>query len=197
LQCFRKENRGWTKLKRREEGASGSEDGATTEDGASTEDESRAKGARRSLVILVAADGRWVKTSYDNVYNSLAKAVSEPGASIGSLFLQKLFQLTLPVPRLSDARKATYIAELLADKRNSPKQVADEATSSLAYEIKRADSSKVLGMLRRASPAARLEVADLAIRRMVVERDAQAHTRHVLEPFAALVDPMPPPSAKT
>src|SRR5215475_4180682 len=52
-----------------------------------------------SLLVVVAADGRWVRASYDNAYASLARAVNEPGASVGTLFLEKLFQLTVPVPR--------------------------------------------------------------------------------------------------
>jgi tetratricopeptide (TPR) repeat protein len=145
-----------------------------------------------SLIILVAADGRWIRASYDNVYASLAKAVNDPGASIGSLFLQKLFQLTVPVPRLSDALKAQYIADLLAANRTASGPTRNKAGASLVDRIDKARSSEeILGVLASVSQVERIKVADQAIQRLVVEPDAQARTRHVLEPFAALVDPTP------
>jgi hypothetical protein len=152
----------------------------------------RREAASPNLAILVAADGRWIKASYDNTYASLSSAVSEPGASIGALFLQKLFQLTLPVPRLSEALRARYIADVLLADRSAKRPDHEDAVSTLGRRIDEARSgSEVLGMLADASAIERMQVADKAIQRLVVDADAQAHTRHVLEPFTKLVDPTP------
>lgn len=145
-----------------------------------------------NLIILVAADGRWIRASYDNTYASLARAVSDPGASVGSLFLQKLFQLSVPVPRLSEALKAQYIGDLLSDKRDASRRAQDAAGESLTRRINQATSSEeILDVLESVSQVERIKVADHAINRLVVEPDAHIRTRHALEPFAALVDPIP------
>ena len=41
--------------------------------------------------MVVAADGRWIRQSFDNAYASLAKAVDVPGATVGTLYLEKCF----------------------------------------------------------------------------------------------------------
>lgn len=148
-----------------------------------------AKDDRPNLIILVAGDGRWIRGSYDNVYSSLSSAVGDPGSSVGGLFLQKLFQLTVPVPRMSNALRAQYIANLLSDQ---PKLNPAALPVALARQIGEAESSsEVLDVFSRISELDRLKVADLVIDRLVVDKDEQKRTRHVLEPFAALVDSTP------
>jgi hypothetical protein len=141
-----------------------------------------------ALVVVVAADGRWIRQAYDNAFASLDRAVREPGATIGSLFLEKLFQLTLPVPRLPDELKRTYLSALLSDDGQSqvPLTVTD-----LAERVAAAPHNQVLQLLADASPADRLQVADVAIDRLVVERDAREETAHALEPFGPFLDPTP------
>ncbi|WP_431241092.1 P-loop NTPase fold protein (plasmid) [Mycolicibacterium aichiense] len=147
---------------------------------------------RASLIILVAADGRWVRASYDNTYAGLGTAVSEPGASVGSLFVQKLFQLSVPVPRLSEALKARYVADILADHRGDRPPRSAVSGADLAERIHAAPTSdEVRELLANADPLDRITAADAAIQRLVLDDDAQVATRHLLEPFAVLVDSTP------
>jgi hypothetical protein len=149
-------------------------------------------GGRRAavptLVVVVAADGRWIRQAYDNAFASLDKAVREPGATIGSLFLEKLFQLTLPVPQLPEQLKKDYFTRILSDNRATP---ADRSAPALAERVAAAPHDQLLEVLAEASRAERLQVADLAIDRLVVEEDAQRNTTHALEPFGELLDPTP------
>jgi hypothetical protein len=125
-------------------------------------------GTTSKLIILVAADGRWIRGSYDNTYATLANAVSDPGASIGSLFLQKLFQLTVPVPRLSNALREQYVEDLLAGRRDG---VRRPGNTFLAAAIQQAGSGEqVLDLLASVSQGERIMVADEAIRRLVTDR---------------------------
>jgi hypothetical protein len=142
-----------------------------------------------ALVVVVAADGRWIRQAYDNAFASLDKAVREPGATIGSLFLEKLFQLTLPVPQLPDQLKQQYFTTLLSEDGAEPKRTSQN--TALAEAVATVPRKDVLDVLARASPADRLQVADQAIRRLVVEAGAEQETKHALEPFGPLLDPTP------
>ena len=141
------------------------------------------------LVVVVAADGRWIRQAYDNAFASLDKAVREPGATIGSLFLEKLFQLTLPVPRMPDQLKHQFLVDLLAADGRRPAEAP--SPTALRDEVAAAPRDQVLEVLARVTPAERLEVADVAIDRLVVERGARPETAHALEPFSPLLDPTP------
>jgi hypothetical protein len=142
-----------------------------------------------SLVVIVAADGRWVRGSYDNTYASMTNAVNEPAATVGSLFLQKLFQLTVPVPRLSEGLKKEYLTGLLADQKGG--QIRQPVDPELAKRVSNARPEDVLDEIAAASPLDRVRISEIAIGRLVTEPDAQEHTRHALEEYAELLEPTP------
>jgi hypothetical protein len=141
------------------------------------------------LLVVVAADGRWVRNSYDNAYASLAGAVREPGVTVGTLFLEKLFQLTVPVPRLSEDLKAEYLRDLLAE-RPAVTGLGD-ADPQLVKRLAEARHDQVLDVLASAPAIERVKAAETAIDKLVVQPDAQRGTRHALEPYAPLLDPRP------
>jgi hypothetical protein len=66
--------------------------------------------------FVVAGDGAWIRTSYEVAYQTFAASVAEPGRSLGYLFLDKLFQLTVPVPALSAQAQDAYLKALLGTK---------------------------------------------------------------------------------
>jgi hypothetical protein len=142
-----------------------------------------------SLLVVVAADGRWVRNSYDNAYASLAEAVHEPGATVGTLFLEKLFQFTLPLPRLPDELKEEYLRTLLAE--NSGGGHRRGTDPALARRLDEATRDEARAVLARASVLDRIRVSEQAINKLVVEPAAQEDIRHALEPYASLIDPTP------
>jgi hypothetical protein len=143
------------------------------------------------LFVVVAADGRWIRKAYDNAYTSLDDAVSRPGATVGSLFLQKIFQVSVPVPRLPDELGRPYFSGLL-DGRSSPDGSPDRPTrAELTARITGASPDRALAEYARMSPDDRLQVADVAVDRIVLGRDAQIATEHALARFAPLLDPTP------
>jgi KAP family P-loop domain len=140
-----------------------------------------------NLLVIVASDGRWIRRSYDAAYASVASAVREPGATIGSLFLEKLFQLTVPVPRLSDDLKTEYLSGLLATTSADGRP----PESSLSQRLRKIPRGEVLPVLATASPLERVRASDVAIERLVVESGAREETKHALESYAYLLDPTP------
>jgi KAP family P-loop domain len=149
-------------------------------------DPSPGKQPPKPLLIVVAADGRWIQQSYDTAYASASATIREPGATIGSLFLKKIFQLTMPVPRLSEDLKAEYLADLLAGHARS-----SSADPQLEERLRQAPRSAVLDVLAAASPVERVRAAGAAIDRLVTEPGARADTEHALERYAPLLAPTP------
>jgi hypothetical protein len=142
------------------------------------------------LMVIVAADGRWLRSSYDNTYASLASAVKEPGATIGSLFLEKIFQLSVPVPTLSDDLRSAYLASMLAETQG-PSQLMAGPSTELVQRLHEAAPEDRLGVLAAATPIERVKAAPEAVRLLVVEDHARAVTKHALEQYADLLDPTP------
>jgi hypothetical protein len=142
-----------------------------------------------SLLVVVAADGRWVRSSYDNAYSSLAEAVHEPGATVGTLFLEKLFQITFPLPRLPDELKEEYLRTLLAEESADGDRRSTDAV--LERRLAEASREEARDVLAQASVLDRIRVSETAINKLVVEPGAKESTKHALEPYANLLDPTP------
>ena len=140
------------------------------------------------LMVVVAADGRWLRSSYDNTYASLASAVKEPGATIGSLFLEKIFQLSVPVPTLSDDLRSAYLASMLAETRGRSQLMAGSSTE-LVQRTARSGTGRPTRRTGGRAPIERVKAASEAVRLLVVEDHARAVTRHALEQYAELLDP--------
>ena len=139
--------------------------------------------------FVVAADGSWVRASYEQRYSDFAGSVGEPGRPLGYLFLDKLFQLTVRVPVVSELDQSHYLAGLLAVRRDAPDVRAEVALAERKLEGGRTDA-EVVAVLEEASPAAREVLRAQAIDRLSDE-GVQAATEHALEQFAPLLEPNP------
>jgi len=64
-------------------------------------------------MFLVAADGAWLRTSYEGAYKDFRDAIGQPGRPLGYLFLDKIFQLSLTLPTASKAAQQTLLDKLL------------------------------------------------------------------------------------
>ncbi|MEV6909141.1 P-loop NTPase fold protein [Amycolatopsis sp. NPDC051071] len=141
--------------------------------------------------FVVAADGAWLRKSYEDAFPSFHDSVSTPGYSLGYLFLDKLFQLTVPVPMPSTRARTTYLERLL----NIAAPHHDEAVKQEITDGKTAlagadDESEILGIINSASPDARDKLArDAAL--ALVSPQTRAHTEHALSKFLPLLHPNP------
>jgi hypothetical protein len=144
----------------------------------------------RGPFFVVAADGRWIRACYESQHADLTSAVSGPGQSLGYLFLDKLFQLTVTVPLLSVPAQTAFVMRLLAQDTNSVNDSVQERgeveraiqTSTSQAEVQRA--------WRGANARVREEVAPLAVERLT-EPSVEAQTEHDLQKFSVLLDRNP------
>ncbi|MBB5960315.1 hypothetical protein FHS29_006938 [Saccharothrix tamanrassetensis] len=139
--------------------------------------------------FVVAADGVWLRTSYEIAYRTFGDAVASPGYPLGHLFLDKLFQLTVPVPAPTVRVRATFLDRLL--KVGSPTGRDLEAEVSAARErIAAGDEAGILQVLDEASDAAREDLVGDAAVALAATR-TRARTEHALRRFVPLLDPNP------
>ena len=142
--------------------------------------------------FVVAADGAWIRTSYEAAHQVFVDSVAEPGRPLGYLFLDKLFQLTVPIPSLSPQAQATYLEALLHPARSAP---AGEALKAEAANVRRdveqsSNETEVVEALRQASQPARQLAAEAAVDRLT-DPEVEAATEHVLQRYAPLLDTNP------
>lgn len=145
-----------------------------------------------SAYFVVAADGAWLRTSYEQAYQPFEGCVASPGYPLGYLFLDKLFQLTVPVPVPTPRARSAYLERLLhvTDPQGdeSTRREVETAQERIARDV--GDESRILKTVREASPAAReLLAADAA--RALAEPRTRATTEHALRKFLPLLHANP------
>ena len=145
------------------------------------------------LTYVIAADRRWIRTAYETSYEDFSAAVSEPGRNLGTLFLDKTFHLTVPVPAISSETQREYFERLIgmkpaqrtAEVRDARKKASDrlrtlQTESDILREVDEAETEPVLK---------RALIEEAVIR--FAAPDVQARTEHALRSFAPLLESNP------
>jgi hypothetical protein len=144
-----------------------------------------------TLYIVVAADGRWLRSAYEVAHAPFADTIGEPGRPLGSLFLDKLFQVRVPVPELSPRLQQRFLEGLLGSVEEA--EIGSETTIEVKARIGAATTNdEVLEVLRSTAPLERMNVAEAALEKLNSPDGAggsEAH--HALERFAPLLEPNP------
>ena len=63
----------------------------------------------KDVVYVVAADKSWIRSAFETKYKSFDGEVSRPGQPLGYLFLEKIFQMSVPVPGISQEVKQGFV----------------------------------------------------------------------------------------
>jgi hypothetical protein len=144
------------------------------------------------VVYVVAADQRWLNACYEEVYQSMRPCVHAPGKSLGTLFLEKLFQLSTPVPAVPPQLREAYWHDLIGVRAEAQEPAGETIEQGDPKEIGETDDEATL--LRRLGEV-QDPVRSQAIRERIVVRlaapEVVARTEHALKPFAPLLEPNP------
>ncbi|HEX6354563.1 P-loop NTPase fold protein [Actinophytocola sp.] len=138
--------------------------------------------------IVVSADGYWLRKSYTVAYREFDDD-TRPGP-LGYQFMDKLFQLTVPMPALSETAQREFLGGLLGV--GGVPEVA-EAVAEARDKVEAAvgDEGRVLAALDSiADPDVRSEVAVDAVRALAAP-ETQQRTEHALRKFAPLLGTNP------
>jgi hypothetical protein len=146
------------------------------------------------VVFVVAADKKWLHACFEERYQEFQPFVNEPGKPLGSLFLEKVFQLCAPVPALPAELKAEYWRELLQVKTVSIKEDIKAASESAREKIKTSKSDQQIDDIVNSCKDEPIH-KQIALRSEAVlhlaSPDVINRTEHTLKPFAAFLDDNP------
>ena len=144
------------------------------------------------VTFVIAADRHWLYDSYEQVYPEHRGDGRDPGRPLGHLFLEKTFQLSTSVPRLSLAEREEFWRSLIFP--SAEPEDAAQLEQRLAQEFAAARTEEetftVLDRLSRGSPAERRAARAVAVRKLSTPELVQA-TEHTLSRFAPLLEPNP------
>jgi hypothetical protein len=144
------------------------------------------------VFYVIAADRRWLHKCFETEYQALANSVVEPGCQMGHLFLEKIFQLAVPVPRLSQYYQERYLDYLIRGDNLEQKldKARQEAEAAFAGASSQEDIIDRLKSQTDFDPIKEQARRDVAIR-YSASREVEATTEYYLRKFAPLLEPNP------
>jgi KAP-like P-loop domain-containing protein len=80
----------------------------------------------RRVTYVIAADRKWICSCFEKRYADFSKTIGEPGRPLRYLFLDKVFQVSASVPRVSAQMQESYWQSLLragASTQPSPTEI--------------------------------------------------------------------------
>ncbi|GAA3001170.1 caspase, EACC1-associated type [Actinokineospora diospyrosa] len=141
----------------------------------------------RAAYFVVAADGAWLRRSYETRHNSFTASADEFSAPLGYLFLDKLFQLTVPMPALSGAAQSAFLDDMLCIAQPPHQVDADAPVSSSVVKARESYRAGGLEARLRAFEEERA-VSVVAALSSATERKRAEHT---LRKFASVLGDNP------
>ncbi len=152
---------------------------------------------RSDVSYVVAADRDWLRSCYEKSYRDFSHTIGEPGRPLGYLFLEKVFQVSVGLPRLSAHAQNRYLSTLLAMGEAEPdsavaereRQAEHQADAELKTTVSEAEFSERIAQSRH-DPVRQRAMRVAAAKRMLTP-EVQRHTEHALQPYANLLEPNP------
>ncbi|MFK0249141.1 FxSxx-COOH system tetratricopeptide repeat protein [Amycolatopsis azurea] len=132
--------------------------------------------------FVIAADGAWLRKAYAAEYGATD--------SLGYQFLDKLFQLTVPMPALSATAQQRFLGRLLRPGSAEPVPWREVEQAKERIGDADGDERAVVGTLAAMSPELRDAVAVDATHALL-GTSARAQREHILRKFAPLLPPNP------
>lgn len=145
--------------------------------------------------FIVAADGRWIRTSYESAYEQFAGDVSYPGRPLGYLFLDKAFQVSTTLPTIDPQLRKKYLEYLLRVEGAADATKADKERQMRARADLEGSANDTEILERVASLGGDDYLYQFALRgeaaKMMADPTISAVREHELREFEDLLDPNP------
>ncbi|MEN3333945.1 MAG: hypothetical protein V7641_3310 [Blastocatellia bacterium] len=145
------------------------------------------------VTYVVAADRKWICSSFEKGFEDFGKTIGGPGRPLGYLFLDKVFQVSASIPRLTPEVQLTYMNGLLRATASVDPKVLDETRKQAEREaletVKDAHTQEELE--EKIAEVQNDPVKEPAMRaaaaRQITRPEAQRRTEHRLQRFASLL----------
>lgn len=139
---------------------------------------------------IIAADSRWIRDCFEEEYKTFLDVPTETGRPLGYRFLEKTFQLSADVPRLTDRLRRRYFEGLLGIAPTSNGRGGDSAEAVRATAQAGTEEELRVAVSTAQTPeeeAAAVEEALLRAQSTVIRQ----HTEHRLQDFDGLLERNP------
>lgn len=144
------------------------------------------------VAYVIPADRHWLYQSYLKVYDGYEGGVA-PGRPLGHLFLEKAFQLSTTVPRLTVEDQQAYWDRLLAPGGTDAAAVTPETLAAIdnAFAARTTEGAVYEELDKWGQSPVEQRLARAAAVRRLSAPELEEHTEHTLTRFAPLLEPNP------
>jgi hypothetical protein len=139
--------------------------------------------------FVVAAHGNWLRQSYEIIHKGFTTSIEEPGRGLGHMFLDKLFQLSAPMPALSAEAKQRFLDRILGIPDSA--QSLTQEDHEILMEIEQSASEQDLMKILRTATARQREISASRVVERMSEPELFEISEHALQKFAPLLDGNP------
>ena len=156
------------------------------------------------VTYVVAADRKWICSSFEQKYAKFSPPIGEPGRPLGYLFLDKIFQVSAAVPQIAPDVRNSYWDSLLKisagggtndevrETAEAARRAADEKAQAAMVDL--ATHEELTGAVERAEKtkdpiAIQAARAEAAMR--ITSAEASAKAEHRLKDYAKLLEANP------
>jgi hypothetical protein len=145
------------------------------------------------VLYVVAADRDWICASYQQQYKSFGEMLGEPGKSLGHLFLEKIFQLSVEVPRLLPDERDVYWDKLINSKASQKLEENQAVAVEIVAELEKANTeSEIIGIVDRyRNDPIRADIAAVKGFQRMQAAPLVKEREHFLSAYAQLIEPNP------
>lgn len=149
------------------------------------------------VTYVVAADRKWICSSFEKGFADFGKTIGEPGRPLGYLFLDKVFQVSASIPRLSPETRSVYWKGLLrsagTDDPGRVEKVRLEAEQEAERKVKNVVTQQELQakIAKERGHPVREQAMRAAAAKQITSAEARPATEHLLHSFEKLLEPNP------
>jgi hypothetical protein len=140
------------------------------------------------VFYVISADQRWLFAAFEETYKEFKESIKEPGKKIGSLFLEKIFQLSMSIPMVSEESRALYLDYLVGNEHKMEGMRAQIRQELAGVR----NEQELIDKVRSQLPGT---IDKVVMREVAVAKSASMEieqaTVHFLSNFAHLMEPNP------
>lgn len=138
------------------------------------------------IFYLVAADKKWISTCFHNSYKDIAEHIENKERPTGHLFIEKLFQISIGLPAVSNTIKQKYVGRLLGIRPTSGQNNNEDLSATEIQVIQKAESFSDFSSLDMKKSKVVEEVMFKSI-----STDFDKDIEHRLQKYIDYLDPNP------
>lgn len=153
----------------------------------------------KKVLFIVAGDKNWISTCFENNYKEFVNKVNKTNEKLGDLFLEKVFQLSIRMPNVSEKTKEKYWNHILGlgEKQlgtTKKSEITEKEREAVKQKVKTSYSAQdktnqnMLNELETEYQLSEEELSDIAIEAL---DESTEDIRHLFSGHYRLINPNP------